>query len=123
MKFTRKRRSLAYALLFGSFTANISAQICVPLNPSCCQVVLNDDLTLTTSDSAPGSLAISSQGCLSLVSGGAINSYKIDPMTCALTGPSINSSFDVSGSIAYSPSGACLVAKHFYHFIDEFLQR
>ncbi len=81
----KENRIFAYALLLVSFAANIAAQGgCVTLTQSCCLVEQVAE-TATQAPTVLGALAISSQGCLSLLQTNfKIATYQINSSTCAL---------------------------------------
>ena len=105
MKFKEKGITIfAYALLLVSFATNIAA--------NCCVVSQVGEPT-STSDSVPGGLALSSQGCLSILqTNGNIATYPVNQATCALESVLPLTSFTVSGTsgLTYSPDGSCLAA-------------
>ena len=124
MEFKGKRIISASVLLLMSFVTNTVTQgVCAPSTSSnCCAVAQIEELTLTTPDVVPSLLAISSQGCLSLVLAetGQIATYAILP-TCALTGPVTTSGeLAINGPLAYSPSGACLLAASNFSAVGSF---
>ena len=105
----KENRIFAYALLLVSFAANIAAQGgCVTLTQSCCLVEQVAE-TATQAPTVLGALAISSQGCLSLLQTNfKIATYQINSSTCAL-GPVQLTTSDLISGLTYSPSGSCLL--------------
>ena len=116
MERLSKKQLLGLALLCTSIFAGT-------LNGSECCVSLACGSTPTL-DTVPGAIAVSSQGCLSLIQKDSkIASYQINQASCCLSpccdvsfpvtcvGPLVcNEQFSSQQAIAYSPDGKCLVA-------------